>query len=214
MRPRKLGISLLGTALLVGACAELTRPPRPEPPTELAGGLVADPLPAILDAAARDFDRAGAGLDGRPQATALALARLEWMSGEAQPGRRLSSLPQSFIFALNAAVEEGRRSVGVAPGATPEATVPALLTASRALGRSDEAAASAALAPPVFTATGRPVVSRLREPGAFPNAGLAVIAIRDELVRRDAENRADRRLTFDNPGAGVTTFGLGGNTDR
>lgn len=205
---------ILGLALLLGACAELTRPALPEPPTELAGGLVAQPLPAILDAAARDFDRAGAGLDGRPRATALALARLEWMGGEARPGRRLSSLPESFIFALNGAVEEGRRSVGVAPGAAPEATIPALLTASRALGRNDEAAAAVALAPPTFTPTGRPVMSRLREPGAFPNAALAVIAIRDEMVRRDAENRADRRLAFDNPGAGVTTFGLGGNTDR
>lgn len=205
---------ILGLALMLGGCAELTRPPLPEPPAELAGGIVAQPLSAILDAAARDFDRAGVALDGNPRETSLALARLEWMGGEARPGRRLSTLPESFLFALQRAVEEGRLSAGIVPDASPDATVPALLAAARALGRNDEAAAAAALAPPVFIATNRTVLSRLSEPGAFPNAGLAVIAIRDEVARRGAENRADRRFNFDNPGAGVTTFGMGGNTDR
>lgn len=204
----------LGAALLLASCAELTRPPLPEPPAELAGGIVAQPLSAILDAAARDFDRAGVALDERPRETALALARLEWLGGEARPGARLSALPESYLFALQRAVEEGRQSVGIAPDAGPEATVPALLTASRALGRNDEAAAMAVLAPPVFITTNRPVLSRLREPGPFPNAALAVIAIRDEMARRSAESRASRSLIHDSPGAGVTTFGLGGNTDR
>ncbi|MDB5414567.1 MAG: hypothetical protein JWR10_2902 [Rubritepida sp.] len=199
--------------LILSACAELTRPLPPEPPTELAGALLAQPLPVILDLAAADFDRGGAGLDGHPAEMALALARLEWLGGEARPGGRLTGVPQSFLFGLQRAVEEGRQSLAITPNAAPELVVPALLTAARSLRRGDTATAGAALTGPAFRVTDRPALNRLREPGPFPDASLAVPALRDEVARRGYEGQIERRLS-ENLGSGVTTFGFGGTTDR
>jgi hypothetical protein len=201
--------ALLAGLLLLGACAELTTPRPPEPPVELAGRISAAPLPLILDAAVRDFDQAGAGLAGRPSATALAVARLEWIGGEFRPGRRLAGLPDSFRFGSQAAVTEARGILGIAPDATPEAAVAALLAASRALARGDQAAIATALAAPVFQGEGRPMLSRLREPGAFPNALLALVAIREEIGRLVASGQASRLPIFDTPEIGVSTTGLG-----
>ncbi len=205
---------LLAGLLILSACAELTRPPPPEPPVELAGGLVAQPLSAILDRAVADFDRGGGGLEGHPAETALAVARLEWLGGEARPGGRLSTIPDSFLFGLRRGVQEGRQALAIAPDATPEVTVPALLAASRALARNDTAAASAALTGPDFRDTDRPVLNRLREPGPFPDAALALPAVRDEVARLAAEGRTNRRVASESIDAGITTSGLGGGTGR
>lgn len=205
---------LLAGLLTLSACAELTRPPPPEPPTELAGGLVAQPLAAILDRAVADFDRGGGGLEGHPAETALAVARLEWLGREAQPGGRLSALPDSYLFGLRRAVQEGRLALAIAPDATPATTVPALLAASRALARQNEAAARAALTGPDFRDTDRPVLSRLREPGPFPDAALALPAIRDEFARQMADGRTNRRVASEFIDAAITTPGLGGGTGR
>ena len=205
-------ILLLACLLIAPGCAELTRAPLPEPPVELAGQLSAAPIPFILNAAAADFDGAGQRLVGRPEATALALARLEWLGGEFRPGRRLAPLPESFGFAMQRAVQEGRISIGIAPDATPEVTVPALLAASRALRRGDQAAAQAALSGPAFLRGGNPVLVKLREPGAFPDAALAVPALRDEAARLALENRSATGIVFDDRGFGLgSTSGLGGS---
>jgi len=201
--------ALLAGLLLLGGCAELTTPRPPEPPVELAGRISAAPVPLILAAAAADFDQAGAGLAGRPAATALAVARLEWIGGEFRLGRRLAPLPDSFRFGTQAAVAEARDILGIAPSATPEAAVAALLAASRALARDDQAAIAAALASPVFLGEGRPVLSRLRAPGAFPNAGLATTALRDEVARLVASGQASLLPIFDSPEVVFSTTGLG-----
>lgn len=206
-----MSVGRLLAILLLAGCAEITRAPPPEPPSALAGALLADPLPAILDNAARDFAGGGAGLEGRPQATALALARVEWIGGETRPGFRLAALPESFTFALQRSVEEGRASLGIAAEATPEASVAALVAAAQALARQDEAAALRALVPPTITATGRPVMSRLRDPGAFPNAALTLPAVRDEVARQRAVERADGSLMVNNPGTGIGTLGIEGS---
>lgn len=205
---------ILAGLLALSACAEMTRPPPPEPPVELAGGLVAQPLSAILDRAVADFDRGGGGLEGHPAETALAVARLEWLGGEARPGGRLSGLPNSYLFGLRRGMEEGRLALAIAPDATPATTVPALLAASRALLRNDAAAAQAALTGPDFRDTDRSVLSRLREPGPFPDAALALPAIRDEVARLLADGRTNRRVASEFVDAAITTPGLGGGTGR
>lgn len=203
----------------LGACAELTTPRPPEPPLELVGRVAANPLPPILDAAVMDFDRGGAGLVGHPAATALAVARLEWIGGEFRPGWRLSVLPDSFRFGAQRAVAEGREALGIALEATPEAAVAALLAAHRALARGDQRAVQAALAAPIFTGQSgpmlgrpmlsRPMLSRLNEPGAFPDAALATVAVRDEVARQMADGQFDRRVMFDTQPIGLSTTGLG-----
>lgn len=202
----------LAGLFLLGACADLTTPAPPEPPLDLAGRVTANPLPAILEAAAADFDRAGAGLTERPAATALAIARLEWIGGEFRPGRRLARLPNSFMFGTQRAVAEGRQALGIAPDAAPDAVVAALLGVSRALSRNDQAAAQSAMAAPIFVGQGRPMISRLREPGAFPDAALATVAVRDEVGRLVAEGQFGQRVMFDTQSVGVSTTGLGPGT--
>ncbi|MBX9749777.1 MAG: hypothetical protein K5Q68_09205 [Roseococcus sp.] len=203
---------MLAGLLLLGGCAELKTPRPPEPPVDLAGRISAAPLPLILDAAARDFDQAGAGLAGRPAATALAAARLEWIAGEFRSGRRLAPLPDSFRFGTQGAVAEARSILGIRPDAPPDAVVAALVTASRALARGDQAAVSTALAAPIFLNEGRPVLSRLRQPGAFPNAALATVAVRDEVSRLVAEGRTSGLQVFDTPEIGLSSTGLGPGT--
>lgn len=193
----------------------MTRRPPPEPPTELAGGIVAQPLPVILDRATADFDRGGAALEGNPARTALAVARLEWLGGEARPGGRLSGLPDSYLFGLRRGVQEGRSALAIAPDATPETLVPALLAASRALSQGDTAAAQAAVNGPDFRSTNRPVLDRLREPGPFPDTYLALPVIREEVARQVADGRTNRRVASENMDAAITTPGLdGGATVR
>lgn len=206
---------LLGAALLAAAgCAELQRPALPEPPIDLSGRLTAAPVPAVLDAAVADFAGAGQGLEGRPAATALAVARVEWLSGEFRPGRRLARLPASFMFGMQRAVAEGRNALSIAQDATPEQAVAALVAASRALTLGNQPAIDAALAAPAFARTDRPVLDRLREPGAFPDSILAVTALRDEVARLMTDRQASGGIVFDNPENGLMTYGFGGNTDR
>ena len=200
---------MLAALLLLGGCAELTRPRPPEPPMELVGRVAAAPLPLILDAAARDFDPSGARFAGRPDVTALAVARLEWIGGEFRPGRRLAPLPDSFRFASQASVAEARDVLGISPDASPEAAVAALLAASRALAAGNQAAIAAALSTPIFSGQGRPVLSRLSQPGPFPNAALSTVAIRDEVARLVATGQASRLPIFDVPQMGFSTTGLG-----
>lgn len=205
---------ILAGLLALSACAELTRPPPAEPPVELAGGLVAQPLLAILDRAAADFDRAGIALQGRPAETALAVARLEWLGNETRPGGRLSTLPDSYIFGLQRAVREGRQALAIAPDATPETTVPALLAASHALARQDAPAARAALSGPDFRSTDRPTLSRLSEPGPFPDAALVLPPLRDEVSRLRADGRTSRRVASEFIDPAITTPSLTGGSGR
>lgn len=196
-------------APMLAGCTELTTPRPPEPPLDLAGRITANPLMAILDAAAADFDRNGAGLLNRPAATALAVARLEWIGGEFRLGRRLARLPDSYMFAMRRAVAEGREALGILPDATPEAAMGGLVIASRAITRGDPAAIQVALASPIFLAGPRPVISRLREPGAFPDAGLVTAALREEVGRQVAEGQVDHRMMIDGQIFGNSTTGLG-----
>lgn len=173
-----------------------------------------EPLPVIVDRAAADFDRGGAALEGHPAATALAVARLEWLGGEARPGGRLAELPSSYLFGLQRGVREGRQALAIAPDAPTDSVVAALLTASRAITRGDTAAARAALTGPDFRDTDRPVLDRLREPGPFPDTYLTLPAIREEVGRIIAAGRTDRRVASEFFDTGVTTMGLSGQGAR
>ena len=206
--------ALLAGLVLVSACAELTRPPPPEPPVALVGRISAAPLIDLMDLAAADFEGAGAGLQGRPAATALAVARLEWISAEFAPGRRLARLPDSFRFGMERAVAEGRSVIGIQPDATHLDTVGALVGVARAISQGEAAGMRAAFANPAFLTEGRPMESRLRQPGAFPDAALSTAALREEYMRLVAEGRADRRLVSDDQSFGLSTSGLGSAMGR
>lgn len=190
--------------LALGACAEIRTPPPAPPPGELSGGDFSAPLLAVARRAAVDFVPGGAGLAGPPEAVALAAARLEWLGGETRPGGGLARLDEGFRFALAAAVEEQRAALGIAPEATPEQAIAALLAARRALARGERAAAEAALAPPAFRPGLRPgPLVRLAEPGPRPNAQLVLPGLVAALERAPAA-----RLDEGGVGFGVGEGGL------
>jgi hypothetical protein len=195
--------------LLLAGCAEMRRPPPAEPPAALSGGDRVDSLSAIIGLAAQDFDQQGAALAGRPAATAMAAARLEWLAGEGGQGGRLAGVPPSFRFGLQRGVEEIRASLGIHPDVSPTRTVPALLALARSLPRGEALPEGGVFRPGV-----PPLLRRLEQPGALPNAALATAALREEYGRQREERRTDPRVLFDSPGAGLSTFGLGGSTDR
>jgi hypothetical protein len=117
------------------------------------------------------------------------------------------------MFATRRAVAEGREALGILPETTPEAAVAALVIASRALTRGDPAAVQVALASPIFVLPGaRPVVSRLTEPGAFPDASLAITALHDEVARQVALLEVDHRMMVEGQIFGNSTTGLGPGT--
>ena len=193
-------------------CAELGRPPVAEPPGELSGFALADPVPAIVTRAAQDFDAGGAGLAGRPAATALAAARLEWLAVEAAPGGRLAALAPSYRFTLDRARDELRGALAIRADAPPEAAARALVAASRALSSSDRAAAERVLAPgPVFRAAEPGPLRRLAQPGPQPSAQIATAGIREEVSRLVSPSEGgglQRAVPFDSPGQGLSTFGF------
>jgi hypothetical protein len=197
-------------ALLLAGCAEMRRPPPMPPPAELSGGATVDPLPAVIRLAAADFDGQGARLRDRPAAAALAAARLEWLAAEGGQGGRLAGIPDSYRFGLQRGVDELRASLAILPDASAAQTVPALVAASRRLA----AGQAPVLGPPVFRDVQPTPLERLSDPGAQPNAAIATSALNEEFGRQSAERRTDPRARFDSPGMGLTTFGLGGDTDR
>ncbi len=198
-------------AFLLAACAAQAPPrPLPEPAPELSDGRVTDPLPAMSAAAAADFDRAGARLQGNAAATALAASRVEWLVLEGSPGGRLARIPDSFRFSLERARDELRGALAVRADAPGEEASRALLAAHRALARRDEAALSAALSSPVFRSPAAPPPrARLAEPGPQPTAEIATAALRDEVRRLAQEGGlGPRAVLFDSPQQGLTTSGF------
>lgn len=197
---------LLLAALALAGCADMRRAPPAEPAPVLSGGRVVQPLPAIIALAAQDFDLEGAGLAGRPAATALAAARLEWLAAEG----RLPAVALSYRMGLQRGVEVVRASLAIRPEVSTDAAVAALVAAHAALERGIEPSFPAS----VFRETVPPARRRLAEPGPQPDAYIATAALREEYTRLQAEQATDPRLLNEVRVGGATTFGLGEDVSR
>jgi hypothetical protein len=164
----------LALGLIATGCAEMRRPPPPEPPGVLTGGVLLRPDLAVLERAAQDFASGGVLPAGRPAEATVALARLVWVAGAAAPGGPLSEAPATELFALARAVEEAQAAFAIAPGAPREGVVSALLAARAALLVGDAAGAARALGPPSFRDARPAPLARLAEPPPVPTAALAL----------------------------------------
>ena len=169
--------------LALAGCAEMRTPQAPLPDPLLSGGIAPVPGPAVAALAARDFDGAGQGLEGRPAAAALAAARLEWLALALGPGGDLQRLPESYRFAMARALEETRASLAIRPEAGGQPAITALVAASRRLSRGEEPS----LGPPVFREVQPTARQRLESPGSLPNAALVTGGIVEEITRAAPE---------------------------
>ncbi len=169
--------------LALAGCAEMRTPQAPLPDPLLSGGISPQPAPLVAQLAARDFVDAGAGLEGRPAAAALAAARLEWLALALAPGGDLAQLGDSFRFATARALEEVRAALAIRPESGGAPAIGALVGASRSLARGEEPP----LGPPVFRDATPNARQRLEQPGPLPNAALATGGIVEELARGPRE---------------------------
>ncbi|MCX7931365.1 MAG: hypothetical protein N2588_02325 [Rhodovarius sp.] len=205
MRPARLAL-LLGLA----ACAELAERPPPLP-----AGLVGtgDPLRAAAVGLHQGLQDGGRSLAGRPEELALALARLEYLAEAAALGEGGAAMPSALRAALAEARAEARSALGIAEALPPQQVMRALLATRRALQAGDRPGAEAALA-----AIARPGIDpplrRLSDPGGLPLAALAAQRLMDELRMADAVRTWRGDSLADAPRQGISTQGLGGNTDR
>ncbi len=205
----RLGLLLAGFALI--GCAELQQRPSPPPPELSTGG---DPVRGGAEALVLAFADGGRALAGRPGEMALAVARLEYMTEALGSDPRLAPVPEAVRFQMVAARRESRGALGMAESVPPPRAVNALLATRRALAAGDEPAARAAIAA-VVSPSGLPPLGRLADMGGLPQAAIATALLRDEVQRLDLERgwRAGP-LPSESPFAGISTVGLGGNTDR
>jgi hypothetical protein len=208
MRQRLAFLALLA---ILGGCDELRQRPVSPPAGLDAGG---DPIRGGPGALVRAFGDRGIGLNGRPAEMALALARLEYITDALERERALAPVSQGVRFEMIGARRETRAALGMAEAVPPARAVEALLATSRALRRGDDAAAQAAIAP-VVSPGGLPPLGRLADMGGLPQAAIATTALRDEIERLDLENGWVAVPVPNVAGfGGMTTTGLGGNTDR
>jgi hypothetical protein len=202
---------LLALLASLGACDEVRQRPVAPPAGLDAGG---DPIRGGPEALVRAFGDRGRGLIGRPAEMALALARLEYMTDALERERALAPVPQGVRFEMIGARRETRAALGMAEAVPPARAVEALLATSRALQRGDDAAANSAIGA-VVSPGGLPPLGRLADMGGLPQAAIATTALRDEIERLDLE-RGWSAVPVPSPAGfgGMTTTGLGGNTDR
>ena len=200
-----------GLAILGAGCAELQQRPTPPPAGLAAAG---DPLRGGAEALVLAFADGGRGLKDKPADMALAVARLEYMTDALGRDPRLAAVPEAARFQMVIARREARGALGMAETVPPAQAVNALLATRRALLARDEAAARGAIGP-IVSPGGLPPLARLADMGGLPQSANATTMLRDEMLRLDLE-RAWREgpLPSESPFGGISTTGLGGNTDR
>ena len=174
---------LLLLAVTLGACAEM-RTPAPASRIPPGLGVVAgDPLPSIAADAAAALRDAGAGLAGRPGATARAIGQMELLDVALRADPRWAPLPTAVTTDFRTARLEWRAALGIRAGAAPEALAASLGRVAIALGANDTRAAAAALDPALFEPGGAVTLARLAAPGPLPTARSASALAEGEMAR-------------------------------
>lgn len=180
---RRAVLSCLFVAAWLAGCAEMREPP---PLARVPPGLgleAPDPVPAMVEAAARALRDNGRSLAGNPAATARAVGRLELVATEFRRDPRWAPMPSSVESELRSARLEWRSALGIRSGAAPEAVAAALGRAALALDAGETRAASGALDPALFETGGTVTLARLAAPGPLPLSRQASAAARDGVAR-------------------------------
>ena len=110
---------------------------------------------------------------GRPADAAQASASVDYLAGQLSNSPRWAAMDSITKQQMLQARGDLRKIIGVAPGMPSQRVVNALLAASGALRAGDEAAAIAALSPPVFTRPGAETLQSLTDLPYLQMANLA-----------------------------------------
>jgi hypothetical protein len=164
-------VTLAMLAPCVAACQSTPPPDTARAPTA-AFGSNGDTDVSAINIASWAF--AGpANTRARPIEGAQAVAAVEYLAGELSSSPRWDFMsPLTKIQMLQARVEV-RRVVGIAPQASSQQVLDALLAAASALQAHDEAAALKALTDPVFTRPAEQVLATLTNLPYLPEANIA-----------------------------------------
>jgi hypothetical protein len=186
-RPRAPGFAAL-FLILLGGCAEVTRPAPSPAPADLVAGAP-DPARAAIAAAASAFADRGAGLLDRPAAAAQAAAQLEYATEAFAADPRWAVMPEGIRREMLLARAELRDAIGMDAAAPSRAAVSALLGAARALRAGDRRRAAAALPPPLFRPGGEGSIARLADTGPLPQVANATVLAQAAAARMEVEER-------------------------
>lgn len=179
---------MVGALVVLGGCAEVTRPAPAPAPADLVAGAP-DPARAAIAAAAAAFADRGAGLANRPAEAAQAAAQLEYAAEAFSTEQRWAAMPEGIRREMLLARDELRDAIGLQTGAPSRTAVSALLGAARALRAGDRGRAAAALAPPLFRPGGEASIARLADPGPLPQAANATALAQAAASRLEVEGR-------------------------
>ncbi len=166
----RLFVLLIYTVL--AGCALETKPPSTGylPPDAFGNSIIGeDPAIAAANDATWVFAHP-AGVQGNPEAMALAAASLDAVAGQFSTSPRWVRMDTLVRLQMLQARSKVRRILGIRSGAPSQAVIDALITTSRALRRGDQRAAQAALSAPVFAFPPRRTLAILTN---FPYVPLA-----------------------------------------
>jgi hypothetical protein len=168
-------------ALLPAGCAGRTAAPEvPEVPLPPATGMGDEGHQAVMLAAGDFADTRR--LANRPQAAALAAARLEWMAASLPYRATWTETSALLPGALAEARAETRAALAIPAAAPPAAVAREMLAAAAALEAGNAASAAAAL-DALSPGQGREILQRLQRLPPLPRTSFATSLARQELNR-------------------------------
>lgn len=178
----------LAALLALGACGGAVTPPVMLPPEATAG--FTDPARQAIINTAYGFGHP-AELGGRPADAAALIGQAEFLTVELVTGQRWIGFAPRVAQGFDAARQEWRQALGIAPEAPPQAVVNALFAARGALLAGDRRTAAAALAPPTFPGGGEGAVQRLAALPPLPLAARAAAEAESEIWREALQVETD-----------------------
>jgi hypothetical protein len=187
MPRRRAGILAVG---LVAGCAN--RPPPPVavlPPN--SGNELADPARQAILHTAYVFANP-ASLAGRVAEAAQAISEAEFLAIDLSTNQRWTEMQPLVQIAFLQARPEWRGALGIDEAAPPQAVIDAMTRLRMGIGAQDNAAAAAALQPPLVAPGGAVSLARLEALPPLPRTAWAAALAQQEMWRIQRQGMQDR----------------------
>lgn len=189
--PSRRGVALAALGLLA-ACGPQQPVPVARLPEASGGAALLDPTRQAIFHASSVLG-SSAPLAGRPAEAAQLVSELEFLAVELRTNSRWTEMSPLVVLRFEQARPEWRAALGIAATAEPQAVIDAMTRVRLALGGRDQAAAAAALVPPLVTPGGAASLARLGALPALPASAQAARMAELDLWRIQRGNNRDRR---------------------